>query len=50
MSDLRGDGKVCLVTGVGPGTGRALVERFVAGGYAVAMLAESALSSPFERS
>ena len=30
--------KVCLVTGVGPGTGRALVERF-ASDYQVAMLA-----------
>jgi NAD(P)-dependent dehydrogenase (short-subunit alcohol dehydrogenase family) len=30
--------RVCLVTGVGPGTGRALVERFAAG-YQVAMLA-----------
>jgi NAD(P)-dependent dehydrogenase (short-subunit alcohol dehydrogenase family) len=34
--------KVCLITGVGPGTGSALVERFVAGGYAVAMLARTA--------
>ena len=34
--------KVCLVTGVGPGTGRALVERFAAGGYTVAMLARKA--------
>ncbi|MGD1933173.1 MAG: SDR family NAD(P)-dependent oxidoreductase [Candidatus Phaeomarinobacter sp.] len=33
--------KVCLVTGVGPGTGAALVERFAAGGYVVAMLARS---------
>jgi NAD(P)-dependent dehydrogenase (short-subunit alcohol dehydrogenase family) len=33
--------KVCLVTGVGPGTGKAIVERFVAGGYAVAMLARN---------
>ena len=31
--------KVCLVTGVGPGTGAALVRRFVEGGYTVAMLA-----------
>ncbi|MFU8817121.1 MAG: SDR family NAD(P)-dependent oxidoreductase [Pseudomonadales bacterium] len=31
---------VCLVTGVGPGTGSALVERFAAG-YRVAMLARS---------
>jgi len=33
--------KVCLVAGVGPGTGTALVERFVSGGYQVAMLARS---------
>ena len=33
--------RVCLVTGVGPGTGKAIVERFVAGGYAVAMLARN---------
>lgn len=33
--------KVCLITGVGPGTGRALVECFAAGGYTVAMLARS---------
>lgn len=32
---------VCLVTGVGPGTGTALVKRFAAGGYRVAMLARS---------
>ena len=34
--------KVCLVTGVGPGTGKAIVERFVGGGYQVAMLARNA--------
>jgi NAD(P)-dependent dehydrogenase (short-subunit alcohol dehydrogenase family) len=34
--------KVCLITGVGPGTGTALVRRFVEGGYTVAMLARSA--------
>ena len=34
--------KVCMITGVGPGTGTALVERFVQEGYAVAMLARSA--------
>ena len=33
--------KVCLVTGVGPGTGTALVSEFAAGGYQVAMLARS---------
>ena len=32
---------VCLVTGVGPGTGTAIVERFAAEGYAVAMLARN---------
>lgn len=30
--------KVCIVTGVGEGTGRAVVERFAAGDYRVAML------------
>lgn len=39
MSDPK---KVCLITGVGPGTGTALAERFAAGGYEVAMLARSA--------
>ena len=34
--------KVCLITGVGPGTGSALVRRFAEGGYQVAMLARSA--------
>lgn len=33
------DAGVCLITGVGPGTGAALVRRFAAGGYRVAMLA-----------
>ena len=33
--------KVCLITGVGPGTGSALVRRFAAGGYTIAMLARS---------
>lgn len=33
---------VCMITGVGPGTGTALVRRFVAGGYRVAMLARTA--------
>lgn len=31
--------KVCLVVGVGPGTGSAIVRRFAAGGYRVAMVA-----------
>lgn len=39
MSDPK---KVCLITGVGPGTGAALAERFAAGGFEVAMLARSA--------
>jgi NAD(P)-dependent dehydrogenase (short-subunit alcohol dehydrogenase family) len=37
---MSGTNKVCLVTGVGPGTGAALARRF-AQGYAVAMLARS---------
>ncbi|MCG8589883.1 MAG: SDR family NAD(P)-dependent oxidoreductase [Proteobacteria bacterium] len=41
MSGASAD-KVCIVTGVGPGTGTALVERFAAGGYRVAMLARNA--------
>ncbi len=36
------DSPVCLITGVGPGTGTAIVERFLAGGYRVAMLARTA--------
>lgn len=34
--------KVCLVTGVGPGTGAAIARRFAAGDYQVAMLARDA--------
>jgi NAD(P)-dependent dehydrogenase (short-subunit alcohol dehydrogenase family) len=34
--------KVCVVAGVGPGTGTALSRRFAAGGYRVAMLARNA--------
>ena len=34
--------RVCAVTGVGPGTGAALVRRFAAEGYRVAMLARTA--------
>ena len=34
--------QVCVVTGVGPGTGSALVRRFASGGYRVAMLARNA--------
>ena len=42
MSDDGRQGeRVCLVTGVGPGTGTALVGRFAAGGYQVAMLARN---------
>lgn len=33
--------KVCMITGVGPGTGTELVKRFQSGGYAVAMLART---------
>jgi short-subunit dehydrogenase len=33
--------KIALVTGVGPGTGAAIVRRLVAGGYQVAMLART---------
>ena len=32
---------VALVTGVGPGTGKSIVERFAEAGYSVAMLARS---------
>ena len=31
--------KVCLITGVGPGTGASLTRRFARGGYQIAMLA-----------
>ena len=34
--------KICVITGVGPGTGAALTRRFAAGGYRVAMLARNA--------
>ena len=38
-----GDGeKVCVVTGVGPGTGAAIARRFASAGYRVAMLARNA--------
>ena len=33
--------RICLVTGVGPGTGSALARRFAAAGYQVAMLART---------
>lgn len=33
--------KVCLITGVGPGTGSSLVKRFSAGGYQIAMLSRT---------
>jgi NAD(P)-dependent dehydrogenase (short-subunit alcohol dehydrogenase family) len=36
------DERVCVVTGVGPGTGRALARRFAADGCRVAMLARDA--------
>jgi NAD(P)-dependent dehydrogenase (short-subunit alcohol dehydrogenase family) len=35
------DKPIALVSGVGPGTGRAIVRRFAAGGYRVAMLARN---------
>jgi NAD(P)-dependent dehydrogenase (short-subunit alcohol dehydrogenase family) len=42
MSDTEGTTKkVCIVAGAGPGTGTALVRRFAAGGYHVAMLARN---------
>jgi NAD(P)-dependent dehydrogenase (short-subunit alcohol dehydrogenase family) len=34
--------KVCLITGVGPGTGSALVRRFAASGYRIIMIARDA--------
>lgn len=34
--------KICLITGVGPGTGASLTRRFAAEGYRVAMLARDA--------
>lgn len=36
-----GDGKVCVVVGVGPGNGESFVRRFAAEGYRVAALARS---------
>ncbi len=36
------DAKVCVISGVGPGTGAALSRRFSRGGYRVAMLARNA--------
>jgi len=33
---------VCVISGVGPGTGSALARRFAAGGHRVAMLARNA--------
>lgn len=35
------EGKVCVVTGAGPGTGASLARRFAQGGYRVAMLART---------
>ncbi len=35
------DKKVCVVTGVGPGTGAALVKKFAGAGYSVAMVARN---------
>jgi NAD(P)-dependent dehydrogenase (short-subunit alcohol dehydrogenase family) len=39
---MSGTEGVCLVTGVGPGTGRAIVDAYAAQGYQVAMLARNA--------
>jgi NADP-dependent 3-hydroxy acid dehydrogenase YdfG len=39
---VSGAEKVCLLTGVGPGTGAALASRFATAGYKVAMLARDA--------
>ncbi len=39
---MNGSEKVCLLTGVGPGTGAALASRFASGGHKVAMLARDA--------
>ncbi len=33
--------QVCVISGVGPGTGSALAKRFAEGGYRVALLARS---------
>jgi len=33
--------KICLVTGVGPGTGSSIVRRFASGGYSVIMVSRS---------
>ena len=33
---------ICVITGVGPGTGTALARRFANGGYRVALLARNA--------
>ncbi|MDP6516847.1 MAG: SDR family NAD(P)-dependent oxidoreductase [Alphaproteobacteria bacterium] len=41
MAESRDDGPVCVVTGAGEGTGGAVVRRFAAGGYRVAMLART---------
>jgi short-subunit dehydrogenase len=35
------DQKICVVTGVGPGTGSALARRFTKGGYRVALIARN---------
>jgi NADP-dependent 3-hydroxy acid dehydrogenase YdfG len=41
MTEPRSNRKVCLATGVGPGTGKAIVELLSEGGYDVAMLARN---------
>lgn len=42
MTGLANPGDVCLITGVGPGTGAALARTFAGAGYRVAMLARTA--------
>ena len=42
MSEPTTAGDVCLITGVGPGTGAALARSFARAGYRVAMLARTA--------
>jgi NAD(P)-dependent dehydrogenase (short-subunit alcohol dehydrogenase family) len=41
-AEMANSDKVCVISGVGPGTGTALARRFAGGGYRVAMLARNA--------